>query len=303
MGENAITVQEKNLSDVVLSKVRTYQNSGSIYLPSDYSPENALKSAWLILQETEDKDKQPVLLSCTGESVANSLFSMIVQGLDPNKNQCYFIAYGKKLTLQRSYFGSMAVAKRVDENIEDIFAEVVYEGDVFKYKKHRGRTIIVEHQQELQNINKSKIIAAYCTILYKDGAEKSEIMTLDQIKQAWKQSKMYPVDDKGQIKAGTVHSKFTEEMCKKTVINRTCKCIINSSNDSSLLSRMAMKTESDIARVETQAEISDNANSEIIDLDESSFEEVTEESTPAEDSSNDIPAQEGSQISLDQPPY
>ncbi len=72
-----------------------------------------MKSAWLILQAAVDKDKKPVLEVCSKNSIANALLDMVVQGLNPAKKQCYFIAYGNGLACQRSYFGTMAVTKQV----------------------------------------------------------------------------------------------------------------------------------------------------------------------------------------------
>lgn len=58
---------------------------------------------------------------------------MVVQGLNPAKNQGYFIMYGDKVQFQRSYHGTMAVTKRV-AGAEEINAEVIFEGDEVKYK-------------------------------------------------------------------------------------------------------------------------------------------------------------------------
>jgi len=183
--------------------------------------QNALKSAWLILQTTLDKDKKPVLLSCTKSSIVNALLDMVIQGLNPAKKQCYFIAYGNYLTCQRSYFGTMAVAKMVDPTIKDIVAEVVYEGDTFKYKLVRGKKIVTEHEQQIENVDPKKIKAAYAMIIdQNDEIRATEIMTIDQIKQAWKKSQIHPVDEKGNVRAGTTHEQFTAEMCMRTVINK-----------------------------------------------------------------------------------
>lgn len=265
MANNQLTVKRETI-DIVTAKVKEFQNKGELFFPENYSPENALKSAWLKLQEIQNKDFKPALEVCTKDSIANALLSMVVQGLNPDKMQCYFIVYGSKLQLQRSYFGSMAVAKSVDENIEDIYADVVYEADEFEYSKVRGKTVVVSHKQKLGNIDKSKIIAAYCTVLYCDGKEVSVIMTLDEIKQAWKQSKMNPVDDKGNVKDSSVHGKFMAEMCKKTVVNKACKGIINSSDDRNLMVKYAKAAETDIAEYEVEQEIAENANKTTIDV-------------------------------------
>lgn len=281
---NQLAVRKETI-DIVTARVREFQNKGELYFPSNYVPENALKSAWLTIQETEDKNKKPALEVCTKESIANALLSMVIQGLNPDKKQCYFIAYGNKLQLQRSYFGSMAVAKSVDADIEDIYGMVVYDGDEFEYEISKGKKIVTKHTQKIQNVKKDNIVAAYACVLCTSGKENYVIMTIDEIKQAWKMSKMYPVDEKGNIKGGSTHDKFMAEMCIKTVINRICKPIINSSSDSNIVAKFAAQTDAEFRELEVQEEIEENANKQVIDVspqnvecdDESNVVEVVEE--------------------------
>lgn len=258
-GTSLATTKEETI-DLVAAKVREFSTNGELNFPANYSPENAMKSAWLQLQETVDKDKKPVLEVCTKASIANALLNMVVQGLNPAKKQGYFIAYGTALLFQRSYFGTMAVAQRVDPDIDDIAAQVVYAGDTFKYAIERGRKRVVEHVQDLANVDKAAIAAAYCTVYYADGHEATEIMTFDEIKQAWRQSQMHPVADNGAIKAGSTHDKFTAEMAMKTVINRTCKRIVNASDDSDLVIRAFRECDQDIIEAEVTEEIEEGAN-------------------------------------------
>ena len=204
-----VVKEEANITDNVLNKIQKFQSNGQIYFPNNYSPENALKSAWLKLQDVKDKNGKLALEVCTRESVANALLNMVIQGLNPMKNQCYFIPYGNQLTLMRSYFGSITVAKQFGE-IEDITAEVIYEGDKVETEIKRGKTLIKTHTRSFENINKAKIVGAYATILYKGDAEESIIMTMEQIKTSWKKSKLNP-DGKD-----STHSLFTEDMCKRT---------------------------------------------------------------------------------------
>lgn len=295
--------QQTNIVDVVTQKVKVFQDRGELIFPANYIPENALKSAWLTLQETKDKNNKPVLETCTKASIANSLLSMVVQGLNPEKKQCYFLAYGNKLVLQRSYFGSMHVAKTVDPNIVDIYASVVYEGDEFEYEIKHGKERVIKHVQKFQNINKDKIIGAYATILYKDGREVSTVMTMDQIKEAWKKSAMRPVDEKGNIKANSTHAQFTEEMCKKTVINRACKYVINSSSDKSIVAQFAKQLDSEIAEAEAQEEIEQNANQELLDFDTGEIidgETIEVEEEP--EVKQEPEPEEGEQLAFDEGP-
>lgn len=270
---NELAIVKKNVVDVVENKIMQFIQDGELHLPADYSPQNALRAAWLILQETKaktpDKEEVPALTYCTRDSIANALLSMIVQGLNPIKKQVYFIAYGNQLVCQRSYFGNIYLAKLADPEIEDIIGTVVYEGDKFEYYIHRGKTFVREHVQSLGSVDKKKIVAAYATVLRKDGNEAKEyssIMTMEEIKQAWKQSKMYPIDDRGNIKACSTHDKFTADMAEKTVINGLCKHIINTSTDNYLVLDAYRKTEDAIVTAEVTAEIEEKGNREIIDI-------------------------------------
>lgn len=261
MSENKQAAAPKpyELITSVSRTLREFADKGELVLPSNYSIENALKSAWLMLQETLDKDKRQVLLTCTKVSIANALLNMAVQGLNPGKNQCYFIAYGTKLLCQRSYFGAMVVAERV-AGANDIWAEVVFEGDVFEYEIAHNRKRITKHTQKLENVGKG-IVAAYCVIEFgNEKADYTEIMTIDQIHKAWTKSKMDP------NAPTSTHSLFPEEMCKRTVINRACKKLINSSTDSKLFLEHFNRSDEEQAEDEVYKEIAENANRDLIDV-------------------------------------
>ena len=73
----------------VLSRVKALQQCGAIMLPSDYSTENALKAADLVLQDMTTKDGKPVLEVCTKPSIANALLTMITEGLTVMKKSSW----------------------------------------------------------------------------------------------------------------------------------------------------------------------------------------------------------------------
>ena len=264
-----VVKEERNITDNVLNKIHQFQNNGQIYFPNNYSPENALKSAWLKLQEVKDKNGKLALETCTQPSIANALLNMVIQGLNPMKNQCYFIPFGNQLTLMRSYFGSIAVAKQFGE-IKDITAEVIYEGDKVETEIKRGKTTILSHTRSFENINKSKIVGAYATILYNNNIEESLLMTIDQIKMSWKKSKLNPESK------DSTHSQFTEDMCKRTVINKICKYYINTKDDSNLnMIKMAFETsDEELKESEVEYEIQENANKELIDVETGEIQEI-----------------------------
>ena len=252
---------KKGVVDVVEKKIKEFINNGELRLPPNYSPENAIKSAWLALQSIADKNGRPALSVCTRDSIANSLLDMVIQGLNPSKKQCYFVVYGNKLVCMRSYFGSMSIAKNI-AGAKDIWAEVVYEGDEFEYEIRKNRKYITKHLQKIDNVKSGKIKAAYAIIEFDNGRpDYTEIMTIDQIKKAWSQGVLYKSD------GDSTHHKFDDQMCKKTVINRACKAYINSSTDSSLLLESFNRADEEKVEQEVKDEISDNANLELIDVD------------------------------------
>lgn len=259
----------KNPVAVAAGMIQGYLERGKLHLPPGYSADNALKSAWLVLQATktpESAGSKPVLEACTDDSIVNALLDMVVQGLSPTKKQVYFIPYGQTLSCQRSYMGTMAVAMRVDPEIEEITSEVVYEDDEFDYDIIRGRKVVTRHRQSLKNVDKKKIAAAYCEIHYRNGRSTTTVMTMEEIYQAWKQSRQKPFDQNGNLKQDTVHAKFPGEMCKRTVINRACKLAINSSDDSTLL-QAANRSDDVATEHEVAEEIKQSANGQVIDID------------------------------------
>lgn len=251
-------IATRNKAEIVESterRVAQLVDEGMLHLPPNYSAPNALRAAYLILQETVDRNKKPVLESCTRASIANSLLSMVVQGLDPNRNQAYFIAHGTQLTLRRSYFGTLALAKRLG-GVKDAYAEVIYEGDEFEFETERGRKKILKHKQTLESISKGKLIGAYVVVEFVDGREDAEVMPMSEIQKAW-------------AKGGDnnpARREFPGEMAKRTVLNRALKRHINSSDDShlGLVLHYANRNETEAAHDEIEVEAREVANREVL---------------------------------------
>lgn len=261
MAENnqLATKQEKSITDNVLGRIKEFEKSGDISFPKNYNYANALKSAQLILSETLDRNKKPVLQSCSKVSICNALLDMTIQGLSPAKKQCYFVPYGGQLQLMKSYLGNIAATKRL-KGVKDVFANIIYEGDEFEYKLNldTGLIEIVKHEQRFENIGK-KILGAYAVVVREGNPNYVEVMNMDQIKNAWNQGAA-----KGNSQA---HKNFAEEMAKKTVINRVCKRFVNTSDDSDTIIESINRTneyrEEDIIETtqhEVKEEIKKNAN-------------------------------------------
>lgn len=274
----------ENVSEQVLSRIEQFQKDGSMILPKNYSVENHMKSAWLALQEVEDKEHHKALQICTKESIANSLLDMVLQGLSVSKNQGYFIVYGNKLVFKRSYFGTIALAKRAGGIVSEPVANVIYDGDDFQYEidPKTAKVAIVKHSQKLENIDNSKIKGAYALVTLADGTTQVTIMSMQQIRAAWGQGAT-----KGNSPA---HKNFAEEMAKKTVIGRACKTIINSSDDAWLYDGKEDDADSDKASIQRDA--AQRSDVQIIDTTAVEFDDVPETSSSTDASQAQEPTPE-----------
>ena len=240
----------------VEKQISELQKNGALNFPKKYSVGNALKSAWLMLQETVDREKKPALQVCTKESIYLSLLDMTIQGLSASKKQGYFIVYGKKLQFSRSYHGTVAVTKRLEGVVDVVAAQVVYEGDEFEYEIVMGVKKVTKHVQLFQNIDQDKIVAAYAIIVMENGNHYTDIMPMSMIKKSWSKTKT----------GGGVQKEFPEEMAKRTVINRACKHFVNTSDDSDLVIDSFARTDEKTVDDIVEGEIEENANSEEIDV-------------------------------------
>ena len=218
----ALKEMQDTTVNAVMKQVEELQQTGGLVLPKDYNVGNALKSAWIYLQTIETRTKQKAIDVCTKLSICNCLLEMVIRGQHPKKH-CYFIACGNSLEYWERYTGKLLRAKR-DTNIQEVVAQVIYEGDNFVYGVDKnGYYQLIKHETAIENINPDKIKAAYAVVIYKDGNKHLEVMTMDQIRKSWQQGAA-----RG---ASGAHQNFTDQMCKKTVIARACKIELDSATD------------------------------------------------------------------------
>ena len=273
-----ITVKQKNITDNVLARIKEMEGDGLIQMPYNYSYQNALKSAYLVLQETQTRDKKPVLEACTQTSICNALLDMCVQGLSVAKKQGYFIPYGNQLQFSRSYLGTVAVTKRLT-GVKDVKAYCIYEGDEFEqeFDIDTATMKITKFNPKIENRDNSKIKGAFAVVVMDDPSENYvEVMTMKEIKEAWNQ---------GQMKGNSgAHKNFTQEMSKKTVTNRACKHFYSTSDDSDILiesiNRTAAYNKEDIIEStaqEVSQDIEENTCSEVIDVE---LEDIKKNNVP-----------------------
>lgn len=276
----AIAAMKDELANSVLRRIEDLQASGGLVVPKDYAVTNQMNLAWLriseMLWEDANKVQHPVLDVVTKASVANSLLDMVLQGMDIQKKQGYFIPIKNKasnqleLTFWRSYFGDEKLARA--QGMKKVRSVIVYEGDEFEYMyTEDGETRITKHIPSLTRINKDKIVAAYAVTTMADGTRSVTLKTMQQIRQAWMQGAT-----KGNSPA---HRNFTDDMARRTVERAAMKHVINSSSDAWLLSEDEKER-----RMTNEA----TAASAKANIEEAKFEEVApaalaaQSETPAE---------------------
>lgn len=263
---NAVANVKKDISTQVLAKIETFQKSGELTLPKDYNPENALKSAYILLSDP----KNDILSKCSKESVAEALLKMVVYGVSPIKKQCYFIPYGDKLECSISYAGNIVTAKRYGK-LKSIKANAIFEGDEFEFEVDAvtGRRKVVKHKQTLESVGSNKVKGAYAVYELTDGTIDVEVMSIAQIQAAWGQG-----GSKGNSPA---HRNFMDQMACKTVINRACKLLISSSDDSVLYDPLEDDKVIDVTDANVKHEIKTEANKESLNFDTSKIEDAVVE--------------------------
>lgn len=219
-------VLPKNITDKVMNTLTLYQQQGTVAFPQNYSVGNALKAAYLIYQNDVKLQK------CTNTSVANALLDMCISGLNPSKNQCYFVPMGDQCTLMTSYFGKQTMVKRI-KGVIDVRSDVIYKDTCYELTLdvYGNDDIKITGPCPLDKRKDENIIGAWARIILDPevwGVETyTAIMTLEDIQNAWSMGSAY-----GKSKA---HQKFMGEMAKKSAINRCIKNFINTRDDQDIL--------------------------------------------------------------------
>lgn len=292
----AIAAMKDELANGVLRRIEELQANGGLVIPKDYAVTNQMNLAWLRISEMTveiDGSQRPVLEVVTKSSVANSLLDMVLQGMDIQKKQGYFIVVTNKATRQkelsfwRSYFGDEKLARA--QGMKKCRSIIVYEGDEFEYiYTEDGETKVTKHVPSLSRINKDKIVAAYAVTTMNDGSHSTTIKTIAEIRQAWQQGAT-----KGNSPA---HRNFTSEMAGRTVERSALKHVINSSSDAWLFSEeekeRRMTNDAEAAATPAGANVEDVRFEEVVPAAIAAQSASPVETMPPTPAPNPVPRQE-----------
>lgn len=222
------TISKDTIPSMVTSITKTMEEYGNrgLVLPKDYSVENAIIGAYNILCQ------DPKINTYDKASIRNSLVQMCVLGLNPNKNQAYFIPYGNKLNLNISYFGKTAIVKRI-KGVKDVVSDVIYKDTEYELvtDEYGMEDVKIIKPCPLDKRIGENIVAVWCKVILDEEVfgrkTHTTIMSIEEVQKSWNQGAT-----KGNSPA---HKNFTSEMCKKTCINRAIKLFVNTINDQDVL--------------------------------------------------------------------
>ena len=150
------------VTDKLVEQLSYLSANGQLTFPKGYDVGNQAKLMFVDIQQSG------VLNRVSDTSVAQAFALALLQGLEYDKKQVYFIPYGDKLTCIRSYFGDTAVAKRTGL-VKEIYARVIFEDDTFDIDlTDGGEECVRNHKTSLANHDKP-IIGAYAWCIDAEG--------------------------------------------------------------------------------------------------------------------------------------
>jgi len=212
--EVAAAISNPTIADSLLRSCNALAEQGQLVFPKNYVAGNQLKLMYTTVAQSG------VLSKVTSDSVGQALIEAIIQGLEIDKHQVYFIQRGNKLTMFRSYYGDCKVARETGL-VKEIFARPIYEGDTYELVDNEmGLLEVRNHKTALENQDKD-IVGGYAWAVMVDGTKRYCIMTRKEIDAAW---------EKSSDPSRNVQKTFPQEMCKRTTIRRLVKMLFNTTS-------------------------------------------------------------------------
>lgn len=190
------------------------ENKGA--LPKGFNQDRfILNSITVIRDMLRDSKKKKQLQEIDYKSIPICLAKGAFLGLDFFNGECYAIPYGGEMKFQTDYKGEIKLCKRYSKNeIKDIFAKVVREGDFFEESVDSGVQNVIYKPLPFSN---KPMVGAFAIVVFKDGSMLYDTMGKEEIEN------VRNTYSKAANSQAWVSS--TGEMYKKTVLRRLCKLI------------------------------------------------------------------------------
>lgn len=193
--------------DPAASVIDTMKEQWALVLPSCVSKERFARIALTCIRKNEKL--AAALNTPQGKASLMSAFMRCAEiGIEPDGRRAHLIPYGNEVTLIIDYKGLVEIVQRTGA-ITSIHADKVCDNDVFTFDRGELKAHTIDYRQPRGNA-----YAYYCLVRFKDGTEKCEVMTKEEVESIRKRSK-----------AGNSGPWVTDfdEMAKKTVFRRCSK--------------------------------------------------------------------------------
>ena len=175
----------------------------------------ALNCITVISDMLNDKKMVDKLANIQMDSIITTFCKGAYLGLDFFNGECYAIPYGNRMEFQTDYRGIIKLCKKYSKNnIKDIFAKLVRDGDEFYEEVDSGEQKIVFRPKPFSNAD---IKGVFAVVTYADGSMMYETMSTDEV------DKIRNTYSKASNSKAWVSS--YGEMAKKTCLRRLCKYI------------------------------------------------------------------------------
>ena len=197
-------LQKNDNSIKALLEGDSFKQQVAAALPRHLSPDRFVRIACTAITKT------PKLASCTPASFLNALLTLSQLGLEPDGRRAHLIPYGTEVQLIIDYKGLAELAFNTDK-VSNIHADIICENDNFEASKGEIIRHVINYKKP-----RGDMYAAYAVVKFKDGTEKCEVMTKDEIDAIRKRSK---------AKSSGPWVTDYNEMAKKTVFRRLTKWI------------------------------------------------------------------------------
>lgn len=202
MSEEQLATSNGRKDVKALINSENFKHAVSASLPSHLKPDRFIRVALTALTRT------PKLMQCEQESFFQCLLSLSQLGLEPDGRNAHLIPFGNQCQLIIDYKGLVDLAMRSGK-VAYIHADKVCEQDIFEYD--RGE--IKRHTVNFK-VPRGMAYAYYAMCRFKEGGEKCEVMTKDEVQAIRARSRAKD--------SGPWVTDF-DEMGKKTVFRRLSK--------------------------------------------------------------------------------
>ncbi len=208
MSSKLTTAAERQLTTQDWLENPTFRNALNEASPRDY---NAVALARAVYSMVRNDAK---LNSCDTRSILNSVMICAQTGLLPGPmGLCALIPYGKECTWQLMFKGAVHLVAR-SGFMTGLQCEVVYDRDEFDYDE--GSNAYVRFKRSLDAREAGRPIAAFASIMSKDGTPSIRVMGIAEIE------RIRDKYSRGKREERPWVTEFDEQACK-TVLKRTLK--------------------------------------------------------------------------------